>query len=104
MNQTADVTRFCAIEGRLCEKHIPYQGTNTFFFTYPSGDYWRDFSEKLVDELMDQGVLGQRWEDTIGNDSSFRRTLHCGRIRRICAWADERTGSGGNTAFHLPIG
>ena len=73
MNQTADVTRFCAIEGRLCEKHIPYQGTNSFFFAYPSGAYWQDFSEKLVDELMEQGVPGQRWEDTIGNDVLFSK-------------------------------
>ena len=73
MSQFADVTRFCAIEGRLCEKHIPYQGTDTFFFAYPSGDYWQDFSEKLVDELMEQGVLGQRWEDTIGNDVLFSK-------------------------------
>ena len=73
MTQIADVTRFCAIEGRLCEKHIPYQGTNSFFFAYPSGTYWRDFSEKLVDELMEQGVPGQRWEDTIGNDVLFSK-------------------------------
>ena len=73
MNQFADVTRFCAIEGRLCEKHIPYQGTNTFFFAYPSGDYWRDFSEKLVNELGEQGLKGQRWEDTIGNDVLFSK-------------------------------
>ena len=73
MNQFADVTRFCAIEGRLCEKHIPYQGTNTFFFAYPSGDHWRDFSEKLIVELMEQDVLGQRWEDTIGNDVLFSK-------------------------------
>ena len=73
MTQIADVSRFCAIEGRLCEKRIPYQGTDTFFFAYPSGDYWQDFSEKLVDELMEQGVLGQRWEDTIGNDVLFSK-------------------------------
>ena len=35
MQQFADVTRFCAIEGRLCDKHIPYQGPDTFFFAYP---------------------------------------------------------------------
>ena len=73
MDQFAVVNRFCAIEGRLCEKQIPYQGTNTFFFAYPSGDYWRDFSEKLADELMEQGVLGQRWEDTIGKDVLFSK-------------------------------
>ena len=57
MNQFAVVNRFCAMEGRLCGKEIPYQGKTTFFFAYPSGDYWQDFSEKLVDELMEQGVL-----------------------------------------------
>ena len=73
MNQFADVTRFCAIEGRLCEKRIPYQGTNTFFLAYPSGVHWQDFSKKLADELMEQDVLGQRWEDTIGNDVLFSK-------------------------------
>ena len=66
MDQFAVVNRFCAIEGRLCEKQIPYQGTTTFFFAYPSGDYWRDFSEKLADELMEQGVLGARPRNTVG--------------------------------------
>ena len=73
MNQFADVIRFCAIEGRQCEKHIPYQGTSTFFFAYPSGTHWQDFSKKLVDELMEQDVLGQRWEDTIGNEVLFSK-------------------------------
>ena len=73
MKQYADVTRFCAIEGRLCEKSIPYQGTDSFFFAYPSGDYWQDFSRQLVEELTIQGVLGKRWEDTIGNDVLFSK-------------------------------
>ena len=73
MQQFADVTRFCAIEGRLCDKHIPYQGPDTFFFAYPSGQYWQDFSQQLVGELTEQGVLGQRWEDRIGNDVLFSK-------------------------------
>ena len=73
MQQFADVNRFCAIEGRLCEKHVPYQGTNTFFFAYPSGQHWQDFSQQLVGELADQSVLGERWEDRIGNDVLFSK-------------------------------
>ena len=73
MKQFVEVSRFCAIEGKLCQKSIPYEGTNTFFFAYPSGDHWQDFSRKLVDDLRQQDVHGQRWEDTIHNDVVFSK-------------------------------
>ena len=73
MKQLAEVNRFCAIEGTLCQKHIPYEGTNTFFFAYPSGDYWQDFAMKLVEELRQQDIHGQRWEDTNHNDVLFSK-------------------------------
>ena len=28
----AIVDRFCAIEGKHCEKLVPYRGTNSYFF------------------------------------------------------------------------
>ena len=47
MNQFAVVNRLSApSSGRICEKEIPYQGKNTFFFAYPSGDYWARFLRK----------------------------------------------------------
>ena len=73
MNQFADINRFCAIEGTTCDRQIPYQGANTFFFAYPSGQHWQDFSEQLVNELTQQDILGQRWEDTIGNGVIFSK-------------------------------
>ena len=73
MKQLVEISRFCAIEGILCQKSITYEGTNTFFFAYPSGDHWQDFSRKLVEDLRQQDIHGQRWEDTIHNDVLFSK-------------------------------
>ena len=73
MKQLVEVSRFCAIEGILCQKRIPYEGTNTFFFAYPSGEYWQDFSSRLVEDLRQQDIHGQRWEDTFNNDVLFSK-------------------------------
>ena len=73
MEQVAEVNRFCAIEGTLCQKDIPYQGTNTFFFAYPSGDHWRDFSSRLVVDLHQQDIHGQRWADAIHGGVLFSK-------------------------------
>ena len=73
MNQIAEINRFCAIEGTMCQKSISYAGTNTFFFAYPSGDHWQDFSMRLVEDLGLQDILGHRWEDTVHNDLLFAK-------------------------------
>ena len=39
----------------------------------PSGDHWQDFSSKLVEDLRQQDIHGQRWEDTIHNDVLFSK-------------------------------
>ena len=64
------VKRFCSIEGRECNKEIPYMGSWTFFFAYPSAPRWQDFSRNL-DELGERGFTGQRWEDITKNDLVF---------------------------------
>ena len=71
MDQLATVKRFCSIEGRECNKEIPYMGSWTFFFAYPSAPRWQDFSRNLVDELGERGFTGQRWEDITKNDLVF---------------------------------
>ena len=73
MKQFSEVSRFCAIEGILCQKRIPYEGKNTFFFAYPSGDHWHDFSMRLVEDLRQQDIHGQRWEGTVHNDVLFSK-------------------------------
>ena len=73
MNQFAEINRFCAIEGTMCRKRVPYEGTNTFFFAYPSGGHWQDFSMRLVEELRLQDIHGRRWEDTIHNDLLYSK-------------------------------
>ena len=73
MNEFAQIQRFCAIEGTMCDKRIPYEGSNTFFFAYPSGEHWQDFSRRLVEELGLQDIRGHRWEDTIQNDLLFAK-------------------------------
>ena len=73
MTQSATVSRFCAIEGKDCDKHIPYEGSNTFFFAYPSGSHWQDFSHRLAEELRQRGIKVDRWEDTVHNDLLFSK-------------------------------
>ena len=73
MNQFAEINRFCAIEGTMCRKHVPYEGTNTIFFAYPSGSHWQDFSMRLVEELSLQDIIGRRWEDTVHNDLLYAK-------------------------------
>ena len=73
MTQFADINRFCAIEGRFCERQIVYQGTNSFFFAYPSGEHWQDFSNLLTAELDQQGIRGVRWQDVVRNDLLFSK-------------------------------
>ena len=58
--QVATVSRYCAIEGTECYKQIPYKGEGTFFFAYPSQPQWKDFSKRLVGELSDRGICGDR--------------------------------------------
>ena len=67
------VNKFCAIEGKFCEKLVPYHGTNSYFFAYPSGAHWEDFSQHLVAELEYQDVHGTRWEDVVSNDVLFSK-------------------------------
>ena len=71
--QHATVNRFCAIEGVECHRSVPYCGRDTFFFAYPSGRQWRDFSLQLVNELGDQGILIDRWEDLVNNELLFAK-------------------------------
>ena len=73
MDQFAEINRYCAIEGTMCRKSVPYEGTNTFFFAYPSGGHWQDFSMRLVEELRIQDIHGRRWEDTIHNDLLYAK-------------------------------
>lgn len=65
------INKFCAIEGRYCERLVPYQGTNSYFFAYPSGEYWDDFSQHLAEELEFQDVHGTRWQDVVSNNVLF---------------------------------
>ena len=73
--QVALISRFCAIEGTFCERLVRYQGTNSFFFAYPSGEHWEDFSRLLVSELEFQDVYGTRWQDVTNNDVLFLKSL-----------------------------
>ena len=73
MTQTATIKRFCAIEGKECEKLIEYEGTWTYFFAYPGGDSWRDFTSQLAQELTQRGFYGHRWEDIVKNDLLFSK-------------------------------
>ena len=73
MTEFATVDRFCAIEGRQCNKQIPYKGENTFFFAYPGTPMLRDFTSKLVEELRVRGFVGERWEDSVKNDLLFSK-------------------------------
>ena len=73
MTAFASVKRFCAIEGVDCEKSIPYQGSWTYFFAYPSTEPWRDFSALLANDLRSRGIYGRRWEDIVNNDLLFSK-------------------------------
>ena len=73
MTQIATIKRFCAIEGKECEKLIEYEGTWTYFFAYPGGDSWRDFTSQLTQELTHRGIYGHRWEDIVKNDLLFSK-------------------------------
>ena len=73
MTQFAEINRFCAIEGRYCAKQIGYHGTNSFFFAYPSGEHWQDFSNHLMAELDQQSIHGTRWQDLVRNDLLFSK-------------------------------
>ena len=73
MTVFASVKRFCAIEGVNCEKSIPYQGSWTYFFAYPSTEPWRDFSALLANDLGSRGIYGRRWEDVVNNDLLFSK-------------------------------
>ena len=69
--QLALISKFCAVEGTFCEKIVPYRGTNTYFFAYPSGAHWEDFTRLLATELEFQEVYGTRWQDVISNNVLF---------------------------------
>ena len=71
--QLATIDKFCAIEGKFCERLVPYQGTNSYFFAYPSGEHWEDFSQHLAAELKYQDVHGTRWQDVVSNDVLFTK-------------------------------
>ena len=71
MPEVATISRYCAIEGRLCEKEIPFQGLWTFFFAYPGAPHWQDFAGKLQEESQERGVNISRWEDFVKNDLLF---------------------------------
>ena len=73
MTQLATISRYCAIEDKVCEKILPYEGSWTYFFAYPGNEDWRDFSLHLSEELRDRGFYGQRREDTISNDLLFSK-------------------------------
>ena len=73
MTQTATIKRFCAIEGKECEKFIKYEGTWTYFFAYPGGDSWRDFTSQLAHELTQRDFYSHRWEDIVKNDLLFSK-------------------------------
>lgn len=73
MSQLAEISRFCAVEGIFCERLVPYQGTNSFFFAYPSGEHWQDFSQHLVADLKYQEIHGTRWQDVVSNDVLFAK-------------------------------
>ena len=65
------ISRFCSIEGSHCEREISYQSDGTYFFAYPSGIHWKDFSGQLRDELAGREMKVSRWEDTIQGELIF---------------------------------
>ena len=73
MAEIASVARFCAIEGKECEKLIPYLGSDTFFLAYPGGPYWNDFTQRLTEEMQERGIVADRWEDIVANDLLFSK-------------------------------
>ena len=34
MTELAEIIKFCAVEGVLCAREVPYRGTNSYFFAY----------------------------------------------------------------------
>ena len=72
-NTTATIQRYCAIEGRECGKSVEFAGPNSFFFAYPSGNHWTDFSRRLTSEMKGRGIEVQRWQDSIANDLLFAK-------------------------------
>ena len=67
----ASIDKFCAIEGKFCERLVSYQGTNSYFFAYPGGEHWEDFSRHLMAELEHQDIHGARWQDVVSNNVLF---------------------------------
>ncbi|MDE0070599.1 MAG: hypothetical protein OXO48_12860 [Caldilineaceae bacterium] len=73
MTQFAIIDRFCAIENTFCRKKIPFNGSWTFFFAYPSNPKMQDHTAKLVNQLKNRGIGGVRWEDVVSNDLLFTK-------------------------------
>ena len=91
MTVFASVKRFCAIEGVNCEKSIPYQGSWTYFFAYPSTEPWRDCSALLANDLESRGIYGRRWRDVVNNDLLFSKVCegiygHDFLLAEVRAW------------------
>ncbi len=73
MMEYTTINRYCAIEGVECNRSVPFRGRDTFFFAYPSGNEWRDFSFQLANELGEWGIQTERWEDLVNNDLLFAK-------------------------------
>ena len=69
--EQALISRYCGIEDSHCDQEISYQGDGTYFFAYPSGSHWQDFSSQLRDELASRGINGRRWEDVVQGELIF---------------------------------
>ncbi len=87
MEQCATVNRFCAIEGKHCNKRIPFKGKHSFFFAYPSSPRWHDFSTNLSSELESRGFQGECWEDFVKNDLIFSKVCE-GILSHDCLLAE----------------
>lgn len=74
--EQALIHRYCAIEDTQCNRMVPYHGDWTYFFAYPSGTHWRDFSKLLRDELEARGVVGHRWEDVVQGELIFSKVCN----------------------------
>ena len=68
--QVALISRFCAVEGTFCERLVRYQGTNSYFFAYPSGENWQDFTRLLASDSnfkMSTGLGGRMSPTTMSS-------------------------------------
>ncbi len=93
------INRYCAIEGTICQREITYAGPWSYFFAYPSGPRWSEFSEQLQAELQGRGWRGERWEDVASLGFVYQKI--CDGIHRNELLLAEVTDPNVNVLFEI---